>query len=62
MFRTAFSQTSDTASMNRFTTENMNKFSTESMNRFSAVSETSETRVPSQNVDDIVAILNKKRY
>ena len=62
MFRTAFSQTSDTASMNRFTTENMNKFSTENMNRFSAVSETSETRVPSQSVEDLVAIMNKKRY
>ena len=63
MFRTAFSQTSDTASMNRFTTENMNKFSTENMNRFSAVSDTSETRVPSQSVNDLVSILNqKKRY
>ena len=66
MFRTAFSQTSDTASMNKFsTTESMNRFSTENMNKFSAVSEnTAETnRVPSQNVTDIMSILNqKKRY
>jgi cell division protein FtsZ len=66
MFRTAFSQTSDTASMNKFsTTDSMNRFSTENMNKFSAVSEnTAETnRVPSQNVTDIMSILNqKKRY
>ena len=65
MFRTAFSQTGDTASMNKFnTTASMNRFSTENMNKFSAVSEnTAETnRVPSQNVDDIMSILNKKRY
>ncbi len=63
MFRTAFSQTTDTASMNRFSTDSMARFSTENMNKYSAVSETNETRVPSQNVNDIVNILNqKKRY
>ena len=63
MFKTAFSQTSDTGSMGRFSTENMNKFSTENMNRFSASADTAESRVPSANFTDLESILNKKtRY
>jgi len=51
MFRAAgFSQTTDTASVNKFTTENMNKFSA-----------TTETVAPSR-VTDIMGILNKKKY
>jgi cell division protein FtsZ len=65
MFRTAaFSQTSNTASMNRYnTTQSTPKFSTENMDRYSAIPNTAETRVPTSNVTDIMNILNnKKRY
>ena len=59
MFRPVYSQTGDTANINRFSTENMNRYSTtENMNRFSS---TEDNRVPSRNVDDIVSILNQKK-
>ena len=59
MFRPVYSQTGDTANINRYSTENMNRYSTtENMNRFSS---TEDNRVPSRNVDDIVSILNQKK-
>ena len=59
MFRPVYSQTGDTANINRYSTENMNRYSTtENMTRFSS---TEDNRVPSRNVDDIVSILNQKR-
>ena len=56
-FRTAsFSQTTDTASINRFSTENMNAFP-------AAQTTTETTRVSSQNFNDLANIVNqKKRY
>lgn len=60
MFKPMYSQTGDTANINRYSTENMNRYSTENMSRFSAT-DTSETRVPSRNMTDIEHILNHKR-